>query len=51
MLVDIIGVKYLHGYMLELEFENGVKKTVDFEEDLKKYSGSIIDPLKRYRVF
>lgn len=51
MLIDIIGVKYIDGYKLELEFENGVKKVVDFEEDLKQRSGPVIEPLKDIEHF
>lgn len=51
MLIDVIGVKYIDGYKLELEFENGVIKVVDFEEDLKQHSGPVIDPLKEIEYF
>lgn len=51
MLVNIVRVKYLDGYKLELEFENGVVKVVNFEEDLKKYSGPVVTPLKDIEYF
>lgn len=36
MYYDVVGVKYLEGYRLEVVFENGKKGTVDLQAYIKK---------------
>ncbi len=51
MLIDIIDVKYLGKYKLELTFENSVRKIVDFEKDIFTYDGPVIRPLRDENYF
>ncbi|MBU0502568.1 MAG: DUF2442 domain-containing protein [Candidatus Margulisbacteria bacterium] len=49
MLFDLIKAKYLEGYKLKLEFENGKTGIVDFCEYLNK--GGIFKRLKNKEFF
>ena len=49
MLFDVIKVKYTQDYQLELEFENGRKGTIDFNEYLKM--GGMFNKLKNKSYF
>ena len=47
----VTKAKYLSGHVLEIEFDNGVRKRVDFAEHLK---GEVFAPLRdlaRFRKF
>ena len=46
MLIDVIEVKYLEDYKLELKFENGVRKIVDFKDTVFNHDGPVIKPLR-----
>lgn len=51
MLIDIIEVKPLDNYKLELKFENGVRKIVDFKETVFNHNGPVIRPLRDEAYF
>ncbi len=44
----VISAKYRGDYLIELEFDNGTRKTVNFEEWLE---GPIFQPLKNKNYF
>ena len=51
MLIDVIEVKYLEDYKLELKFENGVRKIVDFKDTVFNHDGPVIKPLRDIDYF
>ena len=49
-MIDVIGLRRLGGFKLELEFSDGTIGTQDFESILKR-PGAMIAPLKRPAYF
>ncbi|MDI6731770.1 MAG: DUF2442 domain-containing protein [Candidatus Margulisbacteria bacterium] len=49
MLYDVLKIKHLEDYKLELEFENGVKGVIDFSVYLKK--GGVFGKFKNMNYF
>ena len=45
MMIDVIGVRRLGGFKLELEFSDGTVGVRDFES-IRQRSGTMIEPLK-----
>ncbi|MCF8373235.1 MAG: DUF2442 domain-containing protein [Bacteroidales bacterium] len=48
MFLEVINAKYIDGYRIFLEFNNGVSKTVDLKNEL---DGSIFQPLRDIKHF
>lgn len=48
MFLHVIGVTYLDGYRLRLEFDDGTIKDVDLQEELW---GEVFEPLKDVALF
>jgi hypothetical protein len=48
MFIHVISAKYLGGYRLELEFNNGTLKEVNLENELY---GEIFEPLRKKEFF
>lgn len=48
MFLHVIGVTYLDGYRLRLEFNDGTIKDVDLQEELW---GEVFEPLKDVALF
>ena len=48
MFIEVINAKHLREYKVFLEFNNGVSKTVDLEQELE---GKIFQPLKNMNYF
>lgn len=44
----VIRANYKGGYRIEVEFDNGIRKVIDFEKWLK---GAIFEPLKNLEYF
>lgn len=47
-LLRVVDVEYLHDYTMELEFNNGERRIVDFEPLL---TGKLREPLREHRNF
>ncbi len=48
MFIEVIKANYLNGYKIFLEFNDGVSKTVDLENEL---NGEVFQPLKNMNYF
>ena len=48
MILHVKNVKYLHDYVLEIEFNDGVKGEIDLENELE---GEIFGPLRDKKMF
>ena len=49
-MIDVIGVKRLGGYRLEISFSDGTVGTRDFS-DIKTRTGEMVEPLKDAAYF
>ena len=49
--IDIINVEYVEDYRLNLQFENGEWRTVDFKDRIQSSNGQMIEPLKDVEFF
>ena len=51
MLLEIKSAKYITGYRICLEFNDGYKGTVDLEDTLWREKRIIFEPLKKLEYF